>query len=74
MMYYTAIIDWRISDSMDASFCLDALHEAVMLYDARSFSTPARRQCQGKSWKDALESYRINTGMDGKGRWAQRDF
>ena len=60
MKYYTAIIDWRsrkllswrISDSMDASFCLNALHEAVMLYGARPFSTPARPASLGKvRWK-----------------------
>ena len=79
MMYYTAIIDWRsrkllswrISDRMDASFFLDALHEAVMLYGAPAIlNTDQGSQYQGKSWKDALDSYGIIPSMDGRGRWA----
>ena len=68
MMYYTAIIDWRsrkllswrVSDKMDASFCLDALHEAVMLYGAPAIlNTDQGSQYQSQAWKDALIDFQI---------------
>lgn len=83
MMYYTAVIDWRsrkllswrLSDRMDAGFCLDALHEAVMLHGVPAIlNTDQGSQYQGKDWKEALDSYGISPSMDGRGRWADNVF
>lgn len=78
-LYLTAIMDWhsrrilawRLSNSLDVSFCLEALHEAVKLAGTTPEILNTDQGCQYTSveWQQALEGYQIKLSMDGKGRW-----
>ena len=78
-VYLTAIIDWhtravlswRVSNTMDVSFCLEALEEAVAVAGTMPeiLNTDQGSQFTGKEWIDAVELLGIRVSMDGKGRW-----
>ena len=77
MVYFTAIIDlysrkilaWRLSETMNVEFCLDALMEAIIKYGVPAiFNTDAGSQYTSKEFTSFLESYEILISMDGIGR------
>lgn len=81
--YLVAIIDWasrkvlawRLSNTLDTSFCLAALDEAVLRFGAPEiFNTDQGSQFTSEAFTDALESRRISISMDGKGRWLDNVF
>ena len=78
-LYLTVIMDWhsrrvlawRLSNSLDVRFCLEALHEAVRVAGAAPEILNSDQGCQYTSdeWRSALKGYGIRQSMDGKGRW-----
>ena len=77
MVYLTAIIDlysrkilsWNLSESMDAEFCLNCLHETVARYGVPAiFNTDCGSQFCSNEFIEALQSYGIEISMDGIGR------
>jgi putative transposase len=75
--YMVAIIDWysrailsyRISNSMDKSFCIEALDEALTLYGTPEiFNSDQGCQFTSKDFTQVLESKGIQISMDSKGR------
>lgn len=77
MVYFTAIIDlrsrkilsWRLSETMDAGFCMDALMEAIIRYGVPAiFNTDQGSQYTSGEFTGILESYGIQISMDGIGR------
>ena len=77
MVYFTAIIDirsrkilsWRLSESMDVSFCLDALVEAIAEYGVPAiFNTDCGSQYTSDAFTGVLEENGIQISMDGVGR------
>ncbi len=76
--YLVAIIDWasrlmlswRLSNTMDTTFCLDALHEAIDRYGTPEiFNSDQGSQFTSLEFTNSLISYGIKISMDGKGRW-----
>jgi len=69
------VLAWRLSNTMDTSFCLDALEEATDLYGAPEiFNTDQGSQFTSEEFISALESRVIRISMDGKGRWKDNIF
>lgn len=77
-LYYTAVIDlfsrkilsWRLSESLDVSFCMDAVYEAIEHYGIPAiFNTDQGSQYTSLEFIGLLENYGIRISMDGKGRW-----
>ncbi len=77
--YLVAIIDWfsryvlswRLSNSLDVSFCLDALEEALDNNDAPGiFNTDQGAQFTSFDFTSKLISKQIAISMDSVGRWA----
>ncbi len=67
--YSRAILSYRISNTMEASFCIDALNEAIAKYGAPLiFNTDQGSQFTAASFLDVLIANNINISMDGKGR------
>lgn len=75
-LYLVAIMDWysrkalawRLSNSMDADFCVEALKEAIAKHGKPEiFSTDQRSQFKGRAWIDELTDTKIKISMDGKG-------
>jgi putative transposase len=77
-MYLVAIIDsysryviaWRLSNTMDASFCLGMLEEALILGKPEILNTDQGAQYTCDAWIKMVQNNGIRVSMDGKGRWA----
>lgn len=67
--YSRAVMSWRISNTMDTHFCLEALEEAVRVYGKPQIvNTDQGGQYTSDEWIKALERHQIQISMDGKGR------
>ena len=81
-MYLAAIIDWysryviswRLSNTLDGSFCLDMLEEALGQGKPEVFNTDQGVQFTAAAWTSRLERAGVAVSMDGKGRWADNVF
>jgi len=75
-MYLTAVIDWfsryvlswEISNSLDVSFCISALQEALKIATPDIFNTDQGAQFTSNDFTGILKSKDIQISMDGKGR------
>jgi putative transposase len=82
-LYVVAIIDWasravlawRLSNSMDVSFCLEALDEALARFGKpKIFNTDQGSQFTSTDFTGRLEAAGIQISMDGRGRWLDNVF
>jgi putative transposase len=63
------VLSWRLSNTLDSSFCLEALEEAIKTYGVPEiFNTDQGAQYTSELWIQACESRGIRVSMDGKGR------
>jgi putative transposase len=69
------VLAWRLSNTLDASFCVEALQEALARYGTPEiFNTDQGSQFTSDAFIRILESHSINISMDGKGRWMDNVF
>ena len=82
-LYLVAIMDWatrhvlawRLSNSMDARFCIEALNEALAKYATPEiFNTDQGSQFTGLAFTGALTDAGIRISMDGRGRFMDNIF
>ena len=80
-LYLVAIIDWfsravlawRLSNTMDTAFCIDALDEALARFGrAEIFNTD--QGFTSIAFTSRLASAGIRISMDGRGRWLDNVF
>ena len=65
-----AVLSWRLSNTMDADFCVAALEEAMNRYGVPEiFNTDQGSQFTSQEFTRALKDADVSTSMDGKGRW-----
>lgn len=71
-----AVLAWRISNTIDTSFCLGALNDAVKVAGCvpEIFNTDQGCQFTSREWIAAVEGHGIRVSMDGKGRWLDNVF
>jgi len=63
------VLSWRLSNSMDSSFCVEALKEALENYPVpQCFNTDQGSQFTSESFLKPLKDNNIKISMDGKGR------
>ena len=75
-LYLTAIIDWfsryvlawRLSNSLESLFCVEALHEALAGRTPSIFNTDQGSQFTSLDFTRVLENAGIQVSMDGRGR------
>ena len=75
-MYLVAIIDWhsryvlawRLSNSLESSFCMEVLDEALEDRQPEIFNTDQGVQFTSRKFTGRLEAAGVNISMDGKGR------
>ncbi|WP_425465761.1 IS3 family transposase [Oceanispirochaeta crateris] len=68
-LYSRKVLSWRISNTMDVSFCVDALEEALMQYGIPAiFNTDQGSQFTSDAFVGVLKGHGIQISMDGKGR------
>jgi putative transposase len=69
------VLAWRLSNTLDSSFCVDALEEAISKYGCPEiFNTDQGSQFTAEVFTGALRSKGIAISMDGKGRWMDNVF
>ncbi len=82
-LYLVAIIDWasravlawRLSNTMDVSFCLAALDEALAKFGKPEiFNTDQGSQFTSAGFTGALAEAGVAISMDGRGRWMDNVF
>jgi putative transposase len=69
-LYSRYIISWRLSNTMEASFCLDMLEEALTFGKPEIINTDQGSQYTCDAWIKMVQDNGIKVSMDGKGRWA----
>jgi putative transposase len=68
--YSRKVLSWRLSNTLEAGFCVDALKEALARYGRPGiFNTDQGSQFTSFEFTDALKEADIKISMDGKGRW-----
>jgi putative transposase len=81
--YLVAIMDWasrkllawRLSNTMDAEFCVAALEEAIARYGTPElFNTDQGSQFTSLAFTTVLREAGIRISMDGRGRWMDNVF
>ena len=65
--YSRYVLAWRLSNTLDADFCVEALEEAFRKGKPDIFNTDQGSQFTGKAFTGLLEQHRIKISMDGKG-------
>ena len=69
------VLSWRVSVSMDASFCIEALEEALAKHGKPEiFNTDQGSQFTGTAFTGVLIANDIKISMDGKGAWRDNVF
>ena len=75
-MYLVAILDWhsryvlawRLSNTLDSDFCVEALQAALRHYRPEIFNTDQGAQFTSRAFTGVLEKQVIAISMDGRGR------
>ena len=75
-MYLVAIIDWysryvlswRLSNTLETTFCLDALKSALEVNKPGIFNTDQGSQFTSTAYTNCLKEAEIQISMDGRGR------
>jgi len=81
-LYLVAIIDWysryvlswRLSNTLDAGFCVEALEEALRKGKPEIFNTDQGAQFTSEAFTGLLEQYGVRISMDGKGSYNDNLF
>ena len=69
------VLAWRLSNTLDASFCIDVLEEAIALYGVPEiFNSDQGSQFTSEEFTRILINNGISISMDGKGRWKDNVF
>ena len=69
------VLSWRLSNTLDSAFCVDALEEALTTYGRPAiFNTDQGSQFTSQAFIDVLRSHDISISMDGQGRWMDNVF
>ena len=71
-----AVLAWRISNTLDTTFCVDALNDAVKVAGCvpEIFNTDQGCQFTSSEWIAAVVGQGIRVSMDGRGRWLDNVF
>ena len=69
------VLSWRLSNTLEANFCVEALHEALERYGPPTiFNSDQGSQFTSVEFTDVLKEAGIRISMDGKGRWMDNVF
>jgi putative transposase len=66
--YSRYVISWRISNTLDTSFCLETLEDALKIGKPEIFNTDQGVQYTSIAFTEILEKAGIKISMDGRGR------
>ncbi len=73
-VYSRYVLSWRLSNTLDAGFCLEALVEALEKGKPEIFNTDQGAQFTGEAFTGLLKQHGIRISMDGKGSYNDNLF
>ena len=68
------VVAWRLSNTLEAGFCADALTEALARGRPEVFNTDQGSQFSSREFTQVLQDRGVKISMDGKGRYADNIF
>ncbi len=69
------VLSWRVSITLDSSFCIDAVEDAIATYGCPEiFNTDQGAQFTSTDFTGLLQKHHIAISMDGKGCWRDNIF
>jgi putative transposase len=72
--YSRYVVAWRLSNTLDGSFCQEMLEEALGRGKPEVFNTDQGVQFTAGAWTGRLEDAGVSVSMDGKGRCLDNVF
>ena len=72
--YSRCVLAWRLSNTLDSGFCVDALREALRKGKPEIFNTDQGTQFTSEAFTGLLEQSGIKISMDGKGSYRDNIF
>ena len=73
--YTRRVLSWKVSITMDAHFCLDAVEEAIDHYGTPEImNTDQGSQFTSQAFTGLMKRHEIRISMDGKGSWRDNIF
>jgi putative transposase len=70
-----AVLAWRLSNTMESSFCVAALEDALARFGRPEiFNTDQGSQFTSAAFTGSLTAAQIRISMDGRGRWMDNVF
>ena len=72
--YSRYVLSWRLSNTLDAGFCVEALKEALRKGQPDIFNTDQGAQFTSEAFTEVLESHGVKISMDGRGSYSDNLF
>ena len=72
--YSRYVVAWRLSNALEADFCVEALQEALGRGRPGIFNTGQGSQFTSREFTQVLRDHGVRISMDGKGRYADNIF
>jgi putative transposase len=72
--YSRYVLAWRLSNTLEASFCVEALEEALRKGVPEIFNTDQGAQFTSQTFTGLLEQQGVRVSMDGKGHYTDNLF
>lgn len=73
--YSRKVLAWRLSNTMDVQFCIEAVQEAIARWGTPAiFNTDQGSQFTSDAFTGQLKRHGIRISMDGKGAWRDNVF
>lgn len=73
--YSRKILSWRVSNTIESDFCVEALQEALSRYSQPDiFNTDQGSQFTSKDFTGTLKKHDVKISMDGRGRCQDNIF
>ena len=68
------MLSWRLSNTLDADFCVEALEEALIKGRPEIFNTDQGTQFTSEAFTGLLQQHGVKISMDGKGSYNDNLF
>ena len=68
------VVEWRLSNTLEADFCVDALTGALEQGNPEVFNTDQGSQFSSREFTQVLQDRGVKISMDGRGRYADNIF
>jgi len=73
-VYSRYVLSWRLSNTLDATFCAEALEEALRKGKPEIFNTDQGSQFTSEAFTRILQQHGVRISMDGKGSYNDNLF